>query len=80
MCEVLTARRLCWKSGTGVKRIRANEMVFRDKVAGGDYHENMDGVMFMKWINTRLVPTMRKLHPDKKVYLVMDNTISSWEE
>ena len=49
------------------------EMVFRGKVAGGDYHENMDGTMFMKWINTRLVPTIRKLHPDKKVYLVMDN-------
>ena len=49
------------------------EMVFRGKVAGGDYHENMDGVMFMKWINTRLVPTMRKLHPGKKVFLVMDN-------
>ena len=49
------------------------EMVFRGKVAGGDYHENMDGVMFMKWINTRLVPTIRRLHPDKKVYLVMDN-------
>ena len=49
------------------------EMVFRGKIAGGDYHENMDGVMFMKWVNTRFVATMKKLHPGKKVYLVMDN-------
>ena len=27
------------------------EMIFRGKVAGGDYHANMDGDMFMKWIN-----------------------------
>ena len=46
---------------------------FRGKVAGGDYHANMDGTMFMKWINTRFVTTMQKLHPGKKVYLVMDN-------
>ena len=49
------------------------EMVFRGKIAGGDYHENMDGTMFMKWINTRFVTVMKKLHPGKKVYLVMDN-------
>ena len=29
--------------------------------------------MFMKWVNTRFVTTMKKIHPDKKVYLVMDN-------
>ena len=29
--------------------------------------------MFMKWVNTRLVPTIQTLHDDKKIYMVMDN-------
>ena len=49
------------------------EMVFRGKVGKGDYHANMDGDMFMKWVNERLVPTVTKAYPDKQVFLVMDN-------
>ena len=48
-------------------------MVFRGKVGKGDYHANMDGDMFMKWINERFVSTVQAKYPDKKVYLVMDN-------
>ena len=48
-------------------------MVFRGKVGRGDYHDNMDGEMFMKWINERLVPTVQAKYPDKQIYLVMDN-------
>ena len=48
-------------------------MVFRGKVGKGDYHDNMDGTMFMKWIDERLVPTVRAKYPGKAVYLVMDN-------
>ena len=58
-----------WQSG----ETESCEMVYRGKVAGGDYHANMDGDMFMKWINERLVPTITRRFPDKKVYLVMDN-------
>ena len=39
----------------------------------GDYHKNMDGEMFMKWIRERLLPAVEKLYPDKKVYFVLDN-------
>ena len=39
----------------------------------GDYHDNMDGDMFMKWVEERLVPTVRAKYPGKAVYLVMDN-------
>ena len=49
------------------------EMVFRGKVCGGDYHKNMDGDMFMKWVNERLVPTVQRKYADKKVFVVMDN-------
>ena len=47
------------------------EMVFRGKVGKGDYHDNMDGDMFMKWINERVVPTVQTRFPDKKVYLLI---------
>ena len=42
-------------------------MVFRGKVGKGDYHNNMDGDMFMKWINERLVPTVQQKYPGKQV-------------
>ena len=58
-----------WHSGD----VKTCEMVFRDKVGRGDYHDNMDGDMFMKWINERLVPTVQSKYPGKKVYMVMDN-------
>ena len=58
-----------WHSGD----VPTCEMVFRGKVGKGDYHANMDGDMFMKWINERLVPTVQAKYPGKQVYLVMDN-------
>ena len=58
-----------WHSGP----VKTCEMVFRGKVGKGDYHDNMDGDMFMKWINERLVPTVQAKYPEKQVYLVMDN-------
>ena len=58
-----------WHSGA----VKTCEMVFRGKVGRGDYHDNMDGDMFMKWVNERLVPTVQAKYPDKEVYLVMDN-------
>ena len=59
-----------WQTG----ETESCEMVFRGNVAGGDYHANIDGDMFMKWIDERFVPTIKSRFPDKKVYLVMDNT------
>ena len=58
-----------WSSGP----TRTCEMVFRGKVGKGDYHANMDGDMFMRWINERLVPTVQHKYPGKQVFLVMDN-------
>ena len=58
-----------WQSGEA----QSTEMIFRGKIAGGDYHANIDGDMFMLWVNNRLVPTVNARFPDKKVYLVMDN-------
>ena len=52
-----------WHGG----EVHTCEMVFRGKVGKGDYHDNMDGDMFMKWVNERLVPTVQRKYPDKKV-------------
>ena len=49
------------------------EWIFKAGTALGDYHKNMDGEMFMKWIRERLLPAVEKLYPDKKVYFVLDN-------
>ena len=58
-----------WQSGA----VKTCEMVFRGKVGRGDYHDNMDGDMFMKWVDERLVPTVQSKYPGKQVFLVMDN-------
>jgi len=39
----------------------------------GDYHDNMNGEMFDKWIRDRLVPTFEKLYPGKEMVLIADN-------
>ena len=49
------------------------EMVFRGKIGAGDYHDNMNGAMFDKWLTERLFPTFRSVYPGKKMILMMDN-------
>ena len=39
----------------------------------GDYHDNMNGEMFMKWVKNKLMPTFKRMFPGKKMVLVMDN-------
>ena len=39
----------------------------------GDYHDNMNGEMFMKWVKNKLMPTFKRMLPGKKMVLVMDN-------
>ena len=49
------------------------EMIFRSKIAQGDYHDNFNGTMFEKWINERLKPTFQRRYPGKRMALVLDN-------
>ena len=39
----------------------------------GDYHNNMNNEMFMKWVQNRLVPAFTHKYPGKKMILCMDN-------
>ena len=50
-----------------------SQMIWRGKIGRGDYHDNMDGDMFQKWLQERLVPTFQAKYPGKVMYLVMDN-------
>ena len=50
------------------------EMIFTAKKAQGDYHDTMDGDMFMLWIDNRLRPAFEATYgTDMKMILVLDN-------
>jgi hypothetical protein len=37
----------------------------------------MNSEMFMKWVEHRLMPTFNKLHPGKKMILIMDVSVAA---
>jgi hypothetical protein len=49
------------------------ELVFEGHYADGDYHKNMDGDVFNNWLRNRFIPTFKRLFPNKKCYLILDN-------
>ena len=58
-----------WDSGT----ILNCEMIYQSKKAQGDYHDNMNGTMFLRWLQQRLIPTFKAVYGDRKLILVLDN-------
>ncbi len=49
------------------------ELIYESKNNDENYHNSMNGEVFVLWIKNRLFPTFKKLHPDKKLVLVLDN-------
>ena len=49
------------------------ELLWIAQSHSGDYHDNMNSDMFMKWVEERLVPTFQRKYPGKKMILVADN-------
>jgi len=47
--------------------------VCMDGVTPADYHDTINGDKFIGWMQQRLFPTVQKLNPGKKMYLVLDN-------
>lgn len=52
----------------------ACETLWKAESRSGDYHDNMNSEMFMKWVVERLVPTFENMYAGKKMVLVCDNT------
>jgi hypothetical protein len=49
------------------------ELIWKASSQSGDYHDNMNSDMFMKWTEEKLIPTFERLHPQKKMLLICDN-------
>jgi len=69
---------LVWNGNTPHPELRNDgkrtaECLWMSTSSSGDYHDNMNSEMFMKWIEERLVPTFEKQHPGKKMVLIADN-------
>ena len=47
--------------------------MWKAESSSGDYHDNMNSDMFMKWVEQRLVPTFEAQFPGKKMILIADN-------
>ena len=41
------------------------ELMWKASSSSGDYHDNMNSEMFMRWTTEKLVPTFEKLYPQK---------------
>ena len=69
---------LKWSGDTPHPEPRADgkltcELLWLANSSTGDYHDNMNSNMFMKWVQEKLVPTFDRLHPGKKMLLICDN-------
>jgi hypothetical protein len=49
------------------------EWVFQADARIKDYHKNMDGVMFTRWVEKQLLPAFKARYPGKKMTLILDN-------
>jgi hypothetical protein len=49
------------------------ELIFEGLIDSEDYHKNMDGQVFMQWVQNRLIPTFKRSFPGKKLILLLDN-------
>ena len=49
------------------------ELIFEGLIDSEDYHKNMNGQVFMQWVQNRLIPTFKRLFPGKKLILLLDN-------
>lgn len=49
------------------------ELIFEAVEHDGDYHQCMNGEIYMKWLENRLIPTFKKLFSNKKMALILDN-------
>jgi transposase len=49
------------------------ELIYEAEKGDGDYHDNMNGSIYMQWLKNRLMVACNKLYPRRKMVLVLDN-------
>jgi hypothetical protein len=49
------------------------ELVYEAEKGDGDYHDNMNGGIYMQWLSNRLLPVFNQRFPGQKMVLVLDN-------
>ena len=49
------------------------ELVYEAEKGDGDYHDNMNGGIYMQWLSNRLLPVFSRQFPGQKMVLVLDN-------
>lgn len=55
------------------EKVLSCELIYEAEKGDGDYHANMNGDIYIQWLQNRLIPTFKKLFPGKKMVLVLDN-------
>jgi hypothetical protein len=51
------------------------ETIWKATSRKGNYHNNMNSDIFMKWVVEKLLPYFGRLHPGKQMVLIMDNAL-----
>ena len=49
------------------------ELIYEAEKGDGDYHDNMNGSIYMQWLNNRLLVAFNQRYPRQKMVLVLDN-------
>ena len=49
------------------------ELIYEAEKGDGDYHDNMNGEIYLQWLSNRLLPAFAHRFPGKKMVLVLDN-------
>lgn len=49
------------------------ETLWLAQSSAGDYHDNMNSEIFMRWVKEKLLPCFERLYPGKKLVLIANN-------
>jgi hypothetical protein len=49
------------------------ELIYEAEKGDGNYHDNMNGHIYVQWLNNRLLPVFVQRYPGQKMVLVSDN-------
>ena len=74
--QVSTNAEYVYEIDTGTKKDRESETIATKTGAKDDkelYHGNINSVLWVKWLENRLMPSFKAKYPNKKMILIMDN-------